>query len=58
MNRQSRLQSAKQWILTYAGKNIIKGYRKWFGVNLQCAIQYGITREEYQEYTQYGDSLS
>ena|SRR3990167_7390714 len=39
MKRQSRLQSARHWILTYAGKNIIKGYRKYFGVDLPCAIQ-------------------
>src|SRR5580700_7670656 len=39
MKRQSRLQSAKHWVLTYTGKNIIKGYRNWFGVDLPCAIQ-------------------
>ena len=39
MKRQNRLQAAKHWIPTYNGKNIIKGYRNWFGVDLLCAIQ-------------------
>lgn len=39
MKRHSRLQSAKHWIPTYAGKNIIKGYQRWFGVDLSCAIK-------------------
>ena len=34
-----RLQAAQHWIPTYTGKNIIKGYRNWFGVDLPCAIQ-------------------
>ena len=38
MRRESRLQSAKNWIPTYSGKNIILGYYKWFAVDLQCAI--------------------
>ena|SRR3990167_4543020 len=38
MRRESRLQSAKNWISTYSGKNIILGYCKWFSVDLQCAI--------------------
>ena len=38
MRRESRLQSAKNWIPTYSGKNIILGYCKWFAVDLQCAI--------------------
>lgn len=39
MKRQGRLQSAKHWILTYSGKNIIRGYKNWFGVDLICAIR-------------------
>jgi hypothetical protein len=39
MKRQSRLQAAKHWIPTYNGKNLIKGYQNWFGVDLLCAIQ-------------------
>lgn len=39
MKRQGRLQSAKHWITSYNGSNIIKGYRNWFGVDFPCAIQ-------------------
>ena len=39
MNQKSRLQSAKRWIPTYQGSNIIKGYKNWFGVDWPCAIQ-------------------
>lgn len=38
MCRENRLQSAKNWISAYSGKNIIYGYCKWFAVDLQCAI--------------------
>ena len=38
MQRPSRLQAATHWIPTYNGGNIIKGYKKWFGVDLVCAI--------------------
>ena len=39
MKRQGRLQSAKHSISTYTGNNIVKGYRKCFGVEyLPCAI--------------------
>lgn len=38
MQCPSRLQAAKHWIPTYVGRNIIKGYKKWFGVDLVCAI--------------------
>ena len=38
MRRENRLESAKNWIPTYSGKNIIRGYCKWFAVDLQCAI--------------------
>lgn len=38
MNRKGRLQIAKQWAETYEGKNVVKGYAKWFGVDLQCAL--------------------
>jgi hypothetical protein len=37
-NRQQRLQSARQWIATYRGSNIVKGYRRWFGVDSLCAV--------------------
>lgn len=39
MRRPARLQSASHWIKTYTGKNIVRGYRKWFGVDMVCAIK-------------------
>lgn len=37
-NRRQRLYVAERWIPTYTGKNIVKGYSKWFGVDKVCAI--------------------
>ena len=37
-NRNARLQNAKKWAEEFNGKNIAKGYSKWFGVDLLCAI--------------------
>ena len=40
MTRAGRLQSARatNWVANYQGANIVRGYRKWFGVDWQCAI--------------------
>jgi hypothetical protein len=38
LKRPARLVAAKKWILTYAGSNIVHGYRRRFGVDLPCAI--------------------
>lgn len=40
MNRQGRLQHvrATNWIDKYNGKNLVKGYSKWFGVDRLCAV--------------------
>lgn len=40
MNRSARLQSAKstQWVKNYSGKNIVRGYCKWYGVDPLCAV--------------------
>ena len=38
MHRESRLQAAQNWISTYSGKNIIRGYCRWYGVDVECAI--------------------
>ena len=38
MKRQSSLQAAKQWIIHYLGKHLVRSYQKWFGVDLFCAI--------------------
>lgn len=40
LNKAARLQSARTtaWIENYTGKNIIRGYRNWYGVDELCAI--------------------
>jgi hypothetical protein len=38
MDRESRLQSSRAWICQHNGKNIVRGYSKWFGVDRLCAI--------------------
>ena len=40
MTRDARLQSARavRWVETYKGKNVIRGYSKWYGVDLLCAV--------------------
>ena len=39
MARPARLQAARDWIPTYSGKNIVRGYANWFGVNLACSLK-------------------
>ncbi len=39
MKRPARLRSARSWLPTYAGKNIVRGYRKRFAVDIVCAIK-------------------
>jgi len=50
MNRAARLQSAKQWLPTYTSRDVVKGYRNWYGVDTVCAIielrQLGIKIDE------------
>ena len=38
MNRAARLQSAKHWLPTYTGRDLVRGYRNWYGVSAVCAI--------------------
>lgn len=40
MKRPARLASAKatQFVQNYSGKNIIRGYCKWYGVDERCAL--------------------
>ena len=40
MNRVARLQSAKstQWVQKYSGKNIVRGYCNWYGVDQLSAV--------------------
>src|SRR5262249_6865221 len=37
--RPARLQSARSWLEKYPGKNVVRGYRKRFGVDLVCAYK-------------------
>lgn len=39
MNRAGRLQSAKKWLESFEGKNVVRGYARWFGVDLLCAAK-------------------
>ena len=39
MLRPARLQSAKVWVPTYGGKNLLKGYCKHYAVDLLCAAK-------------------
>ena len=38
LSRARRLQRAKRWLTSYRGKNLVRGYRKRFGVSEVCAI--------------------
>lgn len=37
--REERLRKARQWVLTYDGKHIVKAYRKRFKVDVTCALK-------------------
>ena len=39
MKRSTRLDSAKHWLKEYNGKNLVRGYRNHFGVDLLCAAK-------------------
>lgn len=39
IKRERRLSKARKWITTYEGKNVIRGYKKRFGVDVTCAIK-------------------
>ena len=38
MRRPARLMAAVAWRSGYGGKNLVRGYARWFGVDLICAI--------------------
>lgn len=38
LRRPARLQAAVQWKSGYGGKDVVRGYARWFGVDLLCAI--------------------
>ncbi len=37
--RENSLRYAKNWIKTYSGNNIVKGYSKKYSVNKLCAVK-------------------
>jgi hypothetical protein len=37
--RERRLSSAKNWIKTYSGNNLIRGYSKKYSVDKLCAVK-------------------
>ena len=37
--RERRLNSAKNWIKTYSGDNLVKGYSKKYSVDKLCAVK-------------------
>jgi hypothetical protein len=39
LKQSQRLVAARKWLKTYNGKNIVRGYRKHYGVDLMCAIR-------------------
>jgi hypothetical protein len=39
MNRQARLESARRWLMKFSGKNVVRSYANWFGVDLLCAAK-------------------
>ena len=36
--RAKRLKTARKWIASYRGKNLVRGYKKRFGVSDVCAV--------------------
>lgn len=39
LSRPARLAAARAWLPTYGGRRIARGYARWFGVDLLCAVQ-------------------
>ena len=38
LSRARRLQRATKWLGSYPGKNLVRGYKRWFGVSDVCAV--------------------
>ena len=36
--KKERIRSARRWIKTYTGENVVKEYRERYRVNVECAI--------------------
>jgi hypothetical protein len=39
MNRPARLASARHWLGAFEGRNVVRGYARWFGVDRLCAVK-------------------
>ncbi len=39
MKPPARLMAARHWLPTFTGNNVVRGYAKWFGVDLGCALE-------------------
>ena len=39
MRRLARLDAARQWLPSYSGTNIVRGYRNRYGVDWLCAVR-------------------
>jgi hypothetical protein len=39
MNRSQRLQSAKRWLQTFEGRNVVRAYRRRYGIDWLCAVK-------------------
>ena len=39
MRMLARIQAAQQWLPTYTGKNIVRGYARHFAVDLLCSVK-------------------
>ena len=39
MSRQARLALARSWLKKFSGKNVVRSYVNWFGVDLLCTVK-------------------
>jgi hypothetical protein len=39
MSRTARLASARHWLAAFEGKNVVRGYARWFAVDHLCAVR-------------------
>jgi hypothetical protein len=39
MRRQARLATAPKWLSSYGGKDVVRGYGRWYAVDGLCAIK-------------------
>lgn len=39
MRRQARLATAPTWLTSYGGKDVVRGYSRWYAVDRLCAIK-------------------